>query len=83
MASSYFSSLVPELSCSDFQSSLNFYTKILGFEVLYGRPEKGFAYLGLGQAQIMLEQANDFWSTGELKKTIWKRHQFSNFSRQR
>lgn len=35
---------------------------------MHGRPENGFAYLALGQVQIMIEQTNGFWSTGELKK---------------
>jgi catechol 2,3-dioxygenase-like lactoylglutathione lyase family enzyme len=68
MVSKHYSSLVPELSCSDFQASLKFYTEMLGFEIMHGRPENGFAYLGLGQAQIMIEQTNGFWSTGELQK---------------
>jgi predicted enzyme related to lactoylglutathione lyase len=68
MASKHYSSLVPELSCSDFQSSFEFYTKSLGFEIMHGRPENGFAYLALGQAHIMIEQTNGFWSTGELQK---------------
>lgn len=68
MVSKHYAALVPELSCSDFQTSLKFYTEILGFEIMHGRPENGFAYLGLGQIQIMIEQTNGFWSTGELQK---------------
>lgn len=68
MASKYYASLVPELCCADFQTSLTFYTNMLGFKILHGRPENGFAYLGLGQAQIMIEQTNGFWNTGELSK---------------
>ncbi|WP_299027679.1 VOC family protein [uncultured Sulfitobacter sp.] len=56
------------MSCSDFPASLKFYTQVLGFEVMHGRAEKGFAYLGLGQVQIMIEQTNGFWSTGEMQK---------------
>lgn len=68
MTASSYAALVPELSCSDFQTSLVFYTDKLGFEVMHGRPENGFAYIALGKAQIMLEQSNGFWSTGELQK---------------
>ncbi|WP_245764256.1 bleomycin resistance protein [Sulfitobacter marinus] len=60
--------MVPELSCSDFEQSLKFYTKILGFKVLFERPEREFAYLALGKAQIMLEQSNGYWETGPLQK---------------
>lgn len=60
--------LVPELSCSDFKQSLNFYTSVLGFELLFERPERGFAFVALGQAQIMLEQSNGNWDTGSLQQ---------------
>jgi catechol 2,3-dioxygenase-like lactoylglutathione lyase family enzyme len=49
--------LVPELICSDFERSLRFYTDILGFSVLYARPEERFAYLDREGAQIMIEQS--------------------------
>ena len=61
--------LVPELYCSDFQRSLAFYTGVLGFSVLYTRPEERFAYLDREGAQIMIEQSTDparTWLTGEL-----------------
>jgi hypothetical protein len=48
--------LVPELEVSDFGKSLEFYVGILGFSVLYDRPERPFAYLGLGAAHIMIEK---------------------------
>lgn len=51
--------LVPELMCSDFRKSLDFYTNILGFSIRYGRPEERFAYLEREQAQLMLEQPID------------------------
>jgi len=60
------SPLVPEFSCSDFEASLAFYRDVLGFEVRFDRSEKKFAYLNLDGAQIMLEQANNHWLTGEL-----------------
>jgi len=36
--------LVPELYCSDFKERRFFYTKVLGFRVLYEREEEGFAF---------------------------------------
>lgn len=57
--------LVPELLCSDVGRSLAFYRDVLGFRVLYDRPEEGFAYLDLEGAQVMLERESDFWTTGE------------------
>lgn len=51
--------LVPELSPSDFAASLDFYTRVLGFRVVYARPEDRFAYLDLDGAELMLEQTSD------------------------
>lgn len=51
-----YAKLVPELVCSDFERSLRFYTEVLGFEVVYARPEERFAYLDREGAQVMLEQ---------------------------
>lgn len=48
--------LIPELGVSDWQKSRAFYCDILGFHCLYDRPEEGFAFLALGQAQIMIDQ---------------------------
>ncbi len=48
--------LVPELTCADVARSLRFYTEVLGFTVVYARPEERFAYLDRGGAQLMLEQ---------------------------
>lgn len=49
-------SLVPELEVTDTPASLVFYTQVLGFAVVYERPEEGFAYLRLGTAELMLDQ---------------------------
>ena len=59
--------LVPELGCSNIERSLKFYTEILGFEVLYARPEEGFAYVSRDGAELMLDQVGDRpWTTAEL-----------------
>jgi catechol 2,3-dioxygenase-like lactoylglutathione lyase family enzyme len=59
--------LVPELSVSDFQKSLGFYTKVLGFKIEYDRPEKKFALLSFENSQIMINEHNDTWETGKLE----------------
>lgn len=46
--------LVPELWCSDFEESLAFYTRKLGFDVVQRRGRDPHAYLGFRGAQIML-----------------------------
>ena len=62
-------SLVPELAISDFEKSLWFYTKILGFTIEYQRVEEGFAYLSLGESQLMIDQIGRTrtWRTGEFE----------------
>lgn len=60
--------LVPELVVSDFERSFAFYTGVLGFRLLYGRPEERFAYLEREGAQIMIEQPTDrAWISGKLE----------------
>jgi len=51
--------LVPELACQDASASKKFYVQILGFRVLYDRPEQGFCYLERQGAEIMIEQLSD------------------------
>ncbi|EHO11968.1 glyoxalase [Myroides odoratimimus] len=63
--------LVPEFVVSDLASSLQFWCDYIGFEVMYDRKEEYFAYLGMGDAQVMLEQYNPAdreWETGILEK---------------
>lgn len=48
-------SLVPELSVTDFSASMDFYVGLLGWRVIYDRPEDGFAYLRLGEAALMID----------------------------
>lgn len=60
-----FNSLIPELSVSNIEESLEFYKK-LGFEVMYERKEDKFYFVQLEENQIMLEEINDNWNTGEL-----------------
>jgi len=48
--------LVPELAVSDWLVSRHFYRDLLGFTVRYERPEEGFSYLALGEAEIMIDQ---------------------------
>lgn len=56
--------LIPELIVSNFEKSLHFYTKILGFKIDYDRPEKKFAMLSLEGSQLMINERNGWWETG-------------------
>lgn len=60
--------LVPELLVTDLGTSLGFWVDLCGFTVRYARPEEGFAYLTLGAAHVMLDQAGTGrdWITGPL-----------------
>ncbi len=62
-------SLVPELAITNYEKSLVFYTKILGFTIEYQRVDEGFAYLSLGESQIMIDQIGKTrtWRTGEFE----------------
>ena len=64
--------LVPELSITDFDKSLDFYTRVLGFAVAYKRDDEGFAYLTLGEAQLMIDQIGKgrTWETGAFEKPL-------------
>lgn len=62
---------MPELICTDLDRSLEFYLDLLGFRVLYARPEDRFAFLEREGAELMLEQpmAQDrLWPKAELTR---------------
>lgn len=62
--------LVPELWCSNFDESLHFYTEVLGFSVTQRRDSDYHAYLGLGDAQLMIAhwRQDGTWETAALEK---------------
>ena len=61
-----FNSLIPELSVSNIENSIKFYTTI-GFKIMYERKEDKFCFLQLEENQIMIEEINDNWNTGTLE----------------
>lgn len=62
-----FNKLIPELSVSDINKSLEFYTSVLGFKIEYQRKESKFAFPSFKGSQIMIEEANGHWETGKLE----------------
>ncbi|WP_395343815.1 VOC family protein [Ningiella sp. W23] len=65
--SEYWNAMVPEITVSNLDRSLAFYL-CLGFSVRYRRENPPFAYLEIGQAQLMLEQIHESgWLTGSLE----------------
>jgi len=64
----YWNKIIPELSVTNLENSLNFY-KTAGFKIEYERPENKFVFISLGEIQFMLQELtnNDKWNVGELK----------------
>lgn len=61
-----FNRLIPELSVTNIDKSVKFYTS-LGFQVVYERKEDCFCFLELEGNQLMIEEINDNWNTGALE----------------
>ena len=68
-----FNQLLPELSVTDLQASLEFYETI-GFKIEYERPEDKFAFISFENVQFMIQEIRkpddskkDKWNVGELK----------------
>lgn len=63
-----FNALIPELSVTDIEKSKCFYIDLLGFKLEYEREGDKFIFVSLEEeTQIMLEEINGYWNTGELK----------------
>jgi catechol 2,3-dioxygenase-like lactoylglutathione lyase family enzyme len=63
--------LVPELICTDLDRSLEFYVGLVGFRVLYARPDERFAFLDRDGPELMLEQPTTrdrLWPKAELTR---------------
>ena len=54
----HYNALIPELAVANCNTSLKFYCNILGFTVLYGREDEGFAFLERNGGQLMLDEIN-------------------------
>lgn len=62
-----FNALIPELSVTDIRKSKWFYIELLGFKLEYERVDDKFVFISLEEeTQIMLEEINGHWDTGEL-----------------
>ena len=74
-----FNTLVPELWCHDFDASFTFYTDVLGFDVLQHREGSHHAYLGLGDAQLMISnfEQDGTWETGPFERPLGRGINFS------
>ena len=65
--------LVPELLVTDLDRSLAFWCGLIGFAVLYDRPDERFSMVKLGTAAVMLEERQPGarqWLTGPLEPPL-------------
>jgi catechol 2,3-dioxygenase-like lactoylglutathione lyase family enzyme len=63
--------MVPELTVFDVKKSLEFYTRVLGFKIRFGRAEENFVYLDQEGVQIMLEQFHpEGWNIANLEPPL-------------
>ncbi len=60
-----FNALIPEISVKNIEKSKEFYISILGFKLEYERVLDKFIFLSFGEAQLMIEEINGYWSVGE------------------
>jgi catechol 2,3-dioxygenase-like lactoylglutathione lyase family enzyme len=67
--------MVPELNVTEIGASLRFWRDILGFGILYDRPDQGFAAIARDGVEFMLEQhgagpleRKNIWDTGPLER---------------
>jgi catechol 2,3-dioxygenase-like lactoylglutathione lyase family enzyme len=49
--------ITPELNVDNLDESLKLYVDVLGFSIVFSRPEERFAYLDRDNAHLMLEEA--------------------------
>lgn len=61
-----FNRLIPELSVSDIEKSKKFYLS-LGFSILYERKKEKFCFMEFNGNQLMIEEINNHWNTGDLQ----------------
>lgn len=62
--------MIPELDVFDLEKSLNFYTKLIGFEIVYTREEDRFAFLQMERVQLMIQELdleNNKWQVAKLE----------------
>ena len=62
--------MIPELDVFNLAKSLHFYTKIIGFKIVYNREEDKFAFLQFEDVQLMIQEIdkeNNKWETGKIE----------------
>jgi catechol 2,3-dioxygenase-like lactoylglutathione lyase family enzyme len=62
--------VVPELTCSDYDVTLNFYIGILGFRIVHATPDHGYAFLEREGAELMIDTLGKgrTWTSGTMER---------------
>ncbi|MBR2785603.1 MAG: VOC family protein [Clostridia bacterium] len=61
--------MIPEFDVFSLDETLHFYVDLIGFKVVYDRPEDKFAFIELEDVQIMVQEIDpdsSKWDTGTL-----------------
>ena len=61
--------MIPEFDVFSLDETLNFYVDLIGFKVIYDRPEDKFAFIEFEDVQIMVQEIDpdsSKWDTGTL-----------------
>jgi len=67
--------LIPELQVRNIAESVHFYVDVLGFSIVFDRPESKFAMIALQGSWIMLEQTDRFTAVSDdefIKDREWR-----------
>lgn len=62
--------MLPEFDVFDLNESLDFYVKLIGFNIIYDRKEDRFAFLQFENVQLMIQEIDrqsNKWETGKLE----------------
>lgn len=62
--------MIPELDVFNLEKSIEFYTKYIGFNIVYTREEDKFVFLQTENVQLMIQEINfenNKWQVGTLK----------------
>lgn len=61
--------MIPEFDVFNLDETLHFYVDLIGFKVVYDRPEDKFAFIEMEDVQIMVQEidpTSNKWDTGTL-----------------
>lgn len=61
--------MIPEFDVFNLSETLHFYVDLIGFKVVYDRPEDKFAFIEMEDVQIMVQEidpTSNKWDTGTL-----------------